>query len=85
MPRTSRYWFPRKRYGWGWGLPLRWQGWVTLLVYFAAIAFVVVEYPPATGKVRFVALVTLSTLVLIGICWLTGEPPRWSWGEHDDA
>jgi hypothetical protein len=26
----SRYWFPAKRYGWGWGLPVTWQGWAVL-------------------------------------------------------
>ncbi len=28
--RMSRqpYWFPAKTYGWGWGLPVTWQGWV---------------------------------------------------------
>jgi hypothetical protein len=20
------FWFPAKRYGWGWGLPVKWQG-----------------------------------------------------------
>ena len=85
MQTTNRYWFRRKRYGWGWGLPLRWQGWVTLALYVAAIAFIVVEYPPSTGGVRFAALVVLASLVLTFICWRTGEPPRWSWGKRDDA
>jgi len=26
-------WFPTKRYGYGWGLPIRWQGWIVLLSY----------------------------------------------------
>ena len=26
------YWFPAKRYGYGWGLPHTWQGWI---VFFA--------------------------------------------------
>jgi hypothetical protein len=25
MTRDDRYWFPAKRYGWGWGLPPRWR------------------------------------------------------------
>jgi hypothetical protein len=28
-------WFPAKRYGWGWGLPVAWQGWVVLLAWLA--------------------------------------------------
>lgn len=29
-----RYWFPAKTYGWGWGMPITWQGW---LVFLAAL------------------------------------------------
>ncbi len=29
------FWFPAKSYGWGWGLPVKWQGWLVLLAYFA--------------------------------------------------
>lgn len=30
--RNRKYWFPAKRFGWGWGLPSAWQGWVVLLL-----------------------------------------------------
>jgi len=30
----KRVWFPAKRYGWGWGLPCAWQGWLVLAAYF---------------------------------------------------
>ena len=30
MQRNDKYWFPAKRYGWGWGPPNNWQGWVVL-------------------------------------------------------
>lgn len=34
MPNDSNeYWFPAKRYGWGWGFPSRWQGWMVLAIY----------------------------------------------------
>jgi hypothetical protein len=26
MADEKKYWFPRKTYGWGWGLPIAWQG-----------------------------------------------------------
>jgi hypothetical protein len=26
VPNDKTYWFPAKRYGWGWGLPTVWQG-----------------------------------------------------------
>ncbi len=31
-----RYWFRSKRYGYGYGLPIAWQGWVVLLLWAAA-------------------------------------------------
>jgi hypothetical protein len=27
-----------KRYGWGWGLPAAWQGWVALAVFLGLVA-----------------------------------------------
>lgn len=28
---TKDIWFPAKKFGYGWGLPLKWQGWVAFL------------------------------------------------------
>jgi hypothetical protein len=40
---TPGYWFPAKRYGWGWGPPLTWQGWVFmiswLVVFFCGVGY----------------------------------------------
>ena len=30
---TKNYWFRAQRYGWGWGLPLTWQGWIIVIAY----------------------------------------------------
>ena len=39
MPLPPEHaWFPTKTYGWGWGLPRRWQGWVVVVAFFAALA-----------------------------------------------
>ena len=37
------------------------------------------------GKVKggggaFIAYVFVLTLLLIAVCWVKGEPPRWRWG-----
>ena len=37
-----KYWFRAKRYGWGWGLPLCWQGWVVMGVWLAVLVPLVV-------------------------------------------
>lgn len=75
------YWFPARRYGWGWGLPVRWQGW---LVYGAALLLLVsifFVFPPAVDLVPFLIGTWSVILVLVAICSLKGEPPRWRWGK----
>jgi hypothetical protein len=81
MPSEHDYWFPAKRYGWGWGLPVRWQGWVVLAVYCALIAWAVLHFRPHREPWAFVLVVTGLSVALLAVCWLKGEPPRWRWGE----
>ncbi len=38
MPSKSGFWFPAKRYGWGWGLPVAWQGWLVLIAFCWLVA-----------------------------------------------
>jgi len=81
MSPTRDYWFAAKRYGWGWGLPIRWQGWAVMAVYTALVGVVVVRFPPNGHPIRFAMLIILLSLALVAICWLKGEPPRWRWGK----
>ena len=78
-----KYWFPAKRYGWGWGPPTVWQGWAVLLIYFALILGGIPALQSERGALVYVAWVFLITAALILICWLTGERPRWRWGGKD--
>jgi hypothetical protein len=80
MASASGYWFPAKRYGWGWGVPNTWQGWVVLLVYAAALMAGAAVFPPKQDPVAFSLHVGALSVALIGVCWLKGEPPRWRWG-----
>jgi hypothetical protein len=74
------YWFPAKKYGWGWGFPSVWQGWLALLLYLGAILLSGYLFPPARKTTAFI----LSTAVISGlflvVCWIKGEPPGWRWG-----
>ena len=78
---TKNYWFPAKRYGWGWGPPSTWQGWTVLLGFFALLGAGVVVFPPQEGVGRFLAYAGVLALVLVAICWWKGEAPRWRWGK----
>jgi hypothetical protein len=76
------YWFPAKTYGWGWGPPVTWQGWAVLAVYAAVLLAAVYLVPPRDEPTKFAACVVMATVVLVGICWLKGEPPQWRWGDR---
>ncbi|MGA7071267.1 hypothetical protein [Bradyrhizobium sp.] len=77
----SRYWFPAKRYGWGWGLPATWEGWAVLVGFFALVIVGIFLVPPQRSMVAFAAYIIALSVILTAICWLKGEPPRWRWGD----
>lgn len=78
---SKHYWFPAKRYGWGWGLPTAWQGWVVVLVYVSTMVVLVWQVPPPAHPVLFVALVVAASVLLALLCSIKGEPPSWRWGK----
>ncbi len=82
VPEDKDYWFPAKRYGWGWGLPRRWQGWVVMVAFLAVVGgwLAVVAGNPGRFGPLTPALVLIAGGLLVAICWWKGEPPRWRWG-----
>jgi hypothetical protein len=75
-----KYWFPAKRYGWGWGPPVTWQGWAVLVVWLLAFVGGVRYFAYRHGGPH-VAFACAMVIVLLLICYLKGEPPRWRWGK----
>lgn len=89
--KTSKptYWFAAKKYGWGWSVPLTWQGWLAygaVAVTFAVYTFWVlhgagnssIDGAFVTAGYCIVAAITLP--VLFVVCLAKGEPLRWRWG-----
>jgi hypothetical protein len=80
----KRLWFRTKRYRWGWQ-PATWEGWLILIVF---VVLVVLNFfridatsHSASDTLRPFFIETLITVfVLLGICFITGEKPRWRWG-----
>ena len=70
------YWFPAKRYGWGWSLPITWQGWLVFAAFFGLIVAGVFLFPPRKALVTFIGYVVVLIVVLIAVCWWKGEAPR---------
>ena len=84
MTTEPKYWFRARRFGWGWGLPLTWQGWLTFFIYLAFAILAMVFLPSERYGARFFGAVLIAiTLLLVAVCWLKGEPLRWRWGRAD--
>jgi hypothetical protein len=80
---SDKYWFPAKRYGWGWGFPSTWQGWLVFGVFFALVAAGLAlfrVFAQHEALAAFLIYIAVLSGVLVVICWLKGEPPHWRWG-----
>jgi len=54
MRAEGKYWFPAKRFGWGWGLTEAWQGWVVIAVFAGLVLAGAVVLVPSRGPVVFI-------------------------------
>jgi len=70
-------WFGQKKYGFGW-TPLTWQGWAIVAVYTIGILS---DLYVVRDHATFLLHALLYTVLLIAICYLKGETPRWNWGK----
>lgn len=75
-------WFAPKRYGFGAGLPIAWQGWAVLLVYAGLLfgaTILLLDKP-----VALLAVALPLTLILLLIAARTTRGGwRWRWGKRD--
>ncbi len=76
----KKFWFPAKRYGWGWGAPVCWQGWMVLATFVASIAAGVALLKDS-HPLRIIAYVLSVSALLTLVCWIKGENPSWRWGK----
>jgi hypothetical protein len=83
MSDHPRFWFPAKRYGWGWGIPITWQGWTVFVLFFVFVLLGAFWFLPSRGPISFLIYTAVLCGVLMLICWAKGEPPRWRWGDKD--
>src|SRR5262245_3725986 len=71
-PNERKYWFPAKRYGWGWGIPRSWQGWLVLAAFVGLLVVGSFLFPPGAKLGTYLAYVTVLCVLLVGTCWLKG-------------
>jgi len=83
MPdRKEKFWFHAKSYGWGWGLPACWQGWLVLLGY---VGLVIAGIGIDTTAVGYIAYLATLTVIFIVFVAMTGEKPaKWRWGRKNE-
>ena len=73
---SENYWFPRKRFGWGWGPPRNLQGWSVLIGWIGLLMIGRRSLSGFSGIVFFVGMVALLGLIV----YFKGEPPgRGNW------
>ena len=83
-------WFKSKKYGWGWGMPQTWQGWLSFGVFLAVwlVALKVYLLPTNASEISTSNLVTFMVIMLadvLGLLYVSfkyGEAPKWNWGTN---
>jgi hypothetical protein len=76
-------WFSAKRYGYGTALPIAWQGWLVMALYFAVVlgaAFMFARRPVILLSIIFPATV----IFLIIAARTTKGGMRWRWEGDPD-
>jgi hypothetical protein len=75
-------WFAPKRYGYGSGLPISWQGWAITLAFLAS-ALAAAYFFATRPLVLFAILVPLSAVLIVITARTTRGGWRWRWGDRD--
>jgi hypothetical protein len=79
-------WFAPKRYGYGAGMPIAWQGWMVMLGFIAAVILVVTVTPLLLPTALAAVMTICANIVLIALVAgiaraKTAGGWRWRWGE----
>ena len=81
-PQEEQAWFAPKRYGYGAGLPIAWQGWAVTLLYCIAVTLSAWLILPRS-ILAFVVITLAATAALILICARkTAGGWHWRWGDR---
>ena len=75
-------WFAPKRYGWGAGLPISWQGWVLSAV-FVGVVFAATFLLPGRPLASPAIVLPAAALFVIISAKTTRGGWRWRWGKED--
>ncbi|MFC0590048.1 hypothetical protein ACFFF7_11535 [Novosphingobium aquiterrae] len=79
-------WFAPKRFGYGAGLPVRWQGWAVLLGYLSLLIpfHFLMQGPGAAPRALAIVMMLGATVVLVALSRAkTRGGWKWRWGGRD--
>ena len=72
-------WFAPKRYGYGSGVPISWQGWLVTIAYVLFVIVVVARFHER--PLQMIGVMALPTTVFVLTCARTTRGGwRWRWG-----
>lgn len=83
---SKKYWFKRKRYGYGW-VPANRAGWMLIGIYILTVLLsstILIDAPEdqiSPQVVIYVAIFVISTVTTVTVTCLTGPKPKWRWGK----
>ena len=78
---TDDNWFEQKRFGYGAGLPIAWQGWALLAGYTMVVAALAATLLPHRHPALFAGLLVIATIPLLVVSARhTRGGWRWRWG-----
>ena len=75
-------WFAAKRFGYGAGLPIAWQGWAILVGFLATVAGVGILFEDRPAVAFAILLPMIITLMIVAMRTTRGGW-RWRWGARD--
>ena len=78
----SAEWFAPKRYGWGPGLPIRWQGWALTFAYLLTVIGLTLAVGNRPAAMIAAAIPPTVAFIVIS-CRTTRGGCRWRWGEEE--
>lgn len=79
---SDGFWFAPKRYGYGAGLPIAWQGWLILAVYFVLVVSAAALLMPNIWAIAAVVIPATAILIVVS-AQTTRSGWRWRWGKED--
>ncbi len=81
----GKKWFRAKQYGLGW-YPCSLYGWIVMIIFILLVVLNFERIDAQSSSIKntliwFIPETIVLSIILMIICWMTGEKPCWKWGE----